>query len=98
MGLAVPNPRAALRSRDAGVTVGARSASGPASPAPVPPDGCWLGVHGRAGARVGAGAAIVAAGAGARERVIAALFVIAALVLAVPAVLRAARRRRAEFE
>ena len=75
--------------------MGGRRAGGAATPAPVPPDGVRAGVRGRACARRRrSGAARRAPATGAWGCVIAALFVFAAVLLTVPAVVRAWRRAR----
>jgi hypothetical protein len=74
--------------------VGGRRASGAAAEAPVPPDDVRAGVRGCACARRRTGAARPAAATGAGGCVIAALFVLAAVLLTVPAVVRAGRACR----
>jgi hypothetical protein len=69
-------------------------ARGAAAPAPVPPDGVRVGVCGHACARRRTGAAKPAPAAWARERVVAALFVFAAVLLTASAVARVGRARR----
>ena len=79
--------------------MGGRPAGGAPAPPPVSPDGDRAGVRGRACARRGrAGAARSAPAARARECVIAALFVFAAVLLTVPAVVRAGRRARRDAD
>ena len=79
--------------------MGGPPARGAPAPPPVSPDRDRAGVRGRACARPGrTGAARSAPEARAQERVIAALFVLAAVLLTVPAVVRATGRARRTAE
>src|SRR4051794_13456577 len=91
--VAVSDPGATVRSRVAGVALGARPAAGPAAATPVSPDGHRVAVRGDASAfrRRSSSHAYPAAP---RECVIAALFVFAAVLLVVPAFGRIGRRVR----